>query len=381
VTSCFLGSRQNALGRDIPTPRPLFNLPVFPPYHFLQYQAGHASSAASPRRPLAARSSLAADTTGLRPAAIYNAGGPDSIKFGDGSDDVVYTCGVKEAQMQLALNPELRKEAEAQGPAGGRVPPQELGVRRRRGNDEDGQQRRPLYNAGGPDSMHTVWADPVGPAAYKESVSEAQARLAHDPTVRQDAERIEMAGRRVEAKWLGESIRTTRPIGGHSSFALGWNERGAANSNQEGGSSHRGASVHEGAPFATDLSEKARILRPEHTVGGRSGVYLEGASVKDNGTMVPGVAAGQRPGTASGPSHTRGYQNSSGVGGIFGGGNDSWATGGDSSMGTPGGSRLRKEQPLGGRGLSGVNLEEVGAKRPGTAGGRTLAHQQSSIIF
>lgn len=298
--------------------------------------------------------------------------------------------------MRLALEPELKASAEAQGSAGGRVAPKELGYRRRQ-DDPSFVPSRPVHNAGGEDHMSTVWADPVGPAAYKESVAEAQARLAHDPLVRQDAEKVAMAGRRVEAKWLGESIRTTRPIGGHSSFALGWNERGGPRQPNDAPSN----SVSGGAPFATDrdLTEKARILRPEQTVGGRSGLYLEGASVKDNGAGRPATAvANARPP----PAHARGFQDSRGVGGIFDWNNSSSASsdsgrlrtihapsdaGAAVSSGTPGGgassavSRLRREQPLGGRGLVGINLqEEVGAKRPGTAS-HFPAHQQSSIIF
>jgi len=328
----------------------------------------HAAAATSPRgRPLA--------RAAQKPA--HNAGGEDHIRLGD--DPVVYTCGLTEAQMRLALEPGAAADVRRQPGAGVRLPE---------------RSRKVLTNIGGTDSLRDMWGQGGG-EVYSESVAGAQARLAHDPAVRLEAEAVAMAGRRVDAKWLGASIRTTRPVGGPSSLALGWREDSWAREEERAGAPRRPAAE-------VAASEKLRILRPDQPVGGRSGAWMRHDDAP--------AAVLARPSTAGG---RRGGQDSSGALGVLSWGDAALSAGAPTAraaaapppppptapagkrpstaapafMGSP---RLRREQPLGGRsGAAAGALEEVGASRarPSTAAGApsrgsgALAHTTSSFSF
>jgi hypothetical protein len=277
--------------------------------------------------------------------------------------------------MRLALEPGAAADVRRQPGAGVRLPE---------------RSRKVLTNIGGTDSLRDMWGGGGG-EVYSESVAGAQARLAHDPAVRLEAEGVAMAGRRVDAKWLGASIRTTRPVGGPSSLALGWREDSWAREEERAGAPRRPAAE-------VAASEKLRILRPDQPVGGRSGAWMR----HDD-------APAARPSTAGG---RRGGQDSSGALGVLSWGDAALSAGAPTAraaaapplppptaapagkrpstaapafMGSP---RLRREQPLGGRsGAAAGALEEVGASRPSTAAGApsrgsgALAHTTSSFSF
>lgn len=326
----------------------------------------HAASAISPRgRPLA-KAPAGSGAPG---------GGEDHIRLGD--DATVYTCSLKEAEAQLTLNPAVRESA-ARLPNAGTRP----AVR----------PRTSAMTVGGDDHVSAMWGAAAaagggagGPHEYRESLAEAQARLALDPAARAEAARSVVAGRRVEPKWLGGSLRTSQPVGGRTSLTLQWTGEGGAASASAG----NGVSTPAGAGSAADggsasgagLASSIRILRPEHPVGGRSGAIISSAA--------PAFRAASRGG--------RGVQDSTGVFGSLSWGDDSLRP---STAPTPdsGGAgvfsprsmaaRREREQPLGGRStLSvGMTLESVGATRAGAGGASTssassLSHMRSSIVL
>ncbi len=179
-------------------------------------------------------------------------------------------CSLKESELRAALEPSARAAAAAQVGAGARV---------------EQRARRTEGAPGGADNvaLGVFGGGGGGTSEYKESMAGAQARLALDPRVREDAAGVTLAGGRVQPRWLGSSIRTTRPSGGASTLPLKWDEpRGAA----------------AGAP---PPSSPARSVRPGSLVGGFSGKYLA-------------------PAAAPAPAETGRGQNSSGAAGVL-----SWA--------------------------------------------------------
>ena len=223
----------------------------------------HPHPPSPPRPPSSARAQVATPNVGSvkplsRPTGQH-AGGEDHISaiFGGGGADggaggeATAACGLKESEMRSALDPAARAAAAATVGAGSRV---EL------------RARRIDVPVGGQDNVRDMFAGGGGGTSeYKESLSSAQARLALDPRVRQDAAGVSLAGGRVQARGLGSSIRTTQPSGGASTLPMKWDVEPKAVA------ALRGAA-------ATPPVSPSRAVRPGSLVGGFSGKYLEPAA-------------------------------------------------------------------------------------------------------
>jgi len=308
-------------------------------------QTEYAFSMSSRDRPIVAIASMKHGGHHRGPAA------EDHILLG--SDDTVYSCGLKEAQLQVALQPGVRDHLERLPGAGVRVPHRE---------------RKVHVPVGGPDSLANTWAsNAAAGTGFGESVTEAQAKLALDPSVRADAERVAVAGRRVEPRWLGASIRTSRPVGGAETLALGWAPAPAASAAPSAGEdrySNGGGLPPSASAPAARAPESVRVLRPQQPVGGRSGVYLEAAAAA---AAAAGPVASRRASVAGMSGALNSSFTSAGMSGVMSWGAEPLPTrpatagGIESFLGSP---RLRKEQPLGGRAgnAAGVDLSGVGAR-------------------
>lgn len=286
----------------------------------------------------------------------HGPGGVDNVVLGQ--EHVVYTCGVKEAQMRTALEPSLKAAALTSPTAGGR--PAVVAML-------DRERAVPKGPVGGPDHLSTVWTDNLPVPA--ESLAEAQRRVVFDPSAREDVVKQPEAGRRVEPKWLGESIRTTKPAGGDQSVQLAWpearvphavpvNRRLSSSGNQFAAAAESpagvaprprdsmgsilGASSGEAVEPTMAAIQKRKLLYPDQPLAGKAAKYLPGLDPARQGVLdAPGTALPE-PWSAPSP---RGPPASS-VGSLLSHGSE-----GEAAAPVHRGSRLNKEQPLGGRGL------------------------------
>lgn len=236
--------------------------------------------------------------TQLKRTENYGPGGPDTVVLGN--DNISYDTGIKEAQLRAALDPSLR-DSTKYSPIAGSKPLQ--------------RERVSTIPVGGPSTIQNLWKYHEQTAT--ESLAEAQMRIAYDPKAREAAENLEVAGKRVEQKWLGNSIRTTRNIGGNETFALTW-EGGDKGSTSNGRRSSGvgikiGEENHDVSAYSRPSTAKPRdsmggilgnddnnegnssnikrsFLKPEHPVGGRSAAYLS----SDNASMVSGYSPSVR---------------------------------------------------------------------------------------
>ena len=248
-------------------------------------------------------------------------GGSDSVYLG-GSAVGPYSQSTRSELEAIAVAPENIAAANKAFTAGGRPPPEELGVRRR--GDVLVFPKNP---PGGHSTIMTVLNDGsgLGPHAYREGLTEAQCAAALTAEAKDEASRVISAGPRVLREMHGP--RTLQTPGGTSTVSLAWNtppsscDAAAANDNNN---------YTEQSPTPrTTGSAPVSPRRGNNEVGAHSAKFI-----------APPVRATAPTGSIGGLL---------GSGGVFEGG------GGGGQKRT---SQL--EQPLGGRGLLnlGVYLED-----------------------
>lgn len=141
---------------------------------------------------------------------VNNVGGTDSVYMG--TDDTVYTCGVKEAHMRVALTDAAARSVLA-SPVAGTRPVRTHAI------------AKPRSVVGGEDHVSSDVFTPVLDAAvpaFTESVATAQQKSVLDVDARAAATAQTRAGSRVAEHWLGTGKRTSQPSGGTASFRLEW---------------------------------------------------------------------------------------------------------------------------------------------------------------
>ncbi len=234
-------------------------------------------------------------------------GGASSLVLG--SDTHTYECSTKESQWRVAVDPGAAAAAREEPVAGGRLPPEELGVRRR-----NGVVVHPTVPVGGRATLSL--ADGSEAVTYTGGIKEAQCQVALLPEARAAAAALPMAGLRVEPKWLGAVARHTVAPGGREAYDWG---KGGPNDATLDAPAEGSAG---GAPPPSP-SKKAQ------EVGGESARFL---------TVLERAAA------------VRSSRDSS-VGALLGGGGE--GGGGEGGGGAPMSPRAARfrAQDLGGRGL------------------------------
>lgn len=187
-----------------------------------------------------------------RPAGQH-AGGKDHIdfSFGAADGDTCAPCSLKEFELRAALEPSARAAAAAQVGAGARV---------------EQRARRTEGAPGGIDNvaLGVFGGSGGGTSEYKESVAGAQARLALDPRVREDA-----AGGRAAAA----PSMPLKPLPHAHSFANLLTEAPPAADFDAG--AHAAKTLRRMAPapppalppFATAYDGAASAPPPTHTTG------------------------------------------------------------------------------------------------------------------
>ena len=251
-----------------------------------------------------------------------------------GSDNVVYSCGTKEAHMRLALDPALAAEYAGAPMAGTRVAPVDRTATK-------------AMNVGGEDRFLAATATHPGegPGSYAISLQEAQRRAVFDASAREAAAALPVAGVNVRTSERG--LKVTRPAGGPQQVKLEWPESGggepgsarkarlrgnndvsglndsfassvsvstprSASHNRRGGESVAELVSQTSSSSSADVSAgggevatgaRRRLLYPEQPVGGRSATFLKdagsGASAS-SGSAASGSAASSA-GSSSAP--------------------------------------------------------------------------------
>jgi len=124
-----------------------------------------------------------------------------------GHDDSTYHCSTSESQWRPSVDPDMLTASKDIPVAGIRPPAWELGVRRR-----NEVIVHPTHPVGG--AANVQLNDGSGTSSYKEGIKEAQLAAALNQSAREYSAGLEIAGKRVEPKWLGSVSKHTQPPGG-----------------------------------------------------------------------------------------------------------------------------------------------------------------------
>lgn len=130
-----------------------------------------------------------------------------------GNDTRTYHCSTAESQWRPSVDPGLVSASKDLPVAGVRPPAWELGVRRR--NDVI---VHPSHPVGGEATVSLN--DGTGGETYVTGIKEAQLATALNPSAMESAKALEVAGKRVEPKWLGAVARQTRDPGAETQTML-----------------------------------------------------------------------------------------------------------------------------------------------------------------
>lgn len=110
--------------------------------------------------------------------------------------------------MRVALSEAAREEAKVAVRAGARLPSKE---------------RRPTGPVGGPDSVRDVFVKgPTSAALPLVTSSAVDLSTPFDPAAKEAVAAQVIAGKRIDARWLGDARRLQQPVGGRTSLALDW---------------------------------------------------------------------------------------------------------------------------------------------------------------
>lgn len=323
---------------------------------------------------------------------------PSGVELSDPTA-VTYSCGSKEAQMRMAVDPALLREAALSPGAGARV----LVV------DRTGS--KPM-NVGGLDSFLRAAAThpDEGPQRYSESVQESQRRSVFDFAAQEAAAAQPVAGANVRVGDRG--LRVTRPSGGPHNVALAWPEAQGSpeprsrlarlrsvdaasdavagiavggTPNTAGGKQRDSAAALLGGGCASDTSGapgtpsggRMRLLYPDQPVGGRSAPFMPGGG-SGGGGGTPSAGTGY-PGFAPHDlTPQRMHASGQGSSGSFA----PYASSEPASDRVSGAfPRVnRTPQPVGGRGLLSAGLSGLDAADPRVGGGAPRAATPSTGV-
>ncbi len=244
-------------------------------------QSGQTTASPGPK----ARPSKRTYHAGGEIGGVRIVGAKDHVVLG--TDAVAYTCGLKEAELAMALSPAAVRKAIMSPGAGVRSEPEGAEPAAAAGASSSSSSSssssaasatappRPVHSVGGHDSLQTLLHS--GPkATYTESMAEAQASVAQLPQARKAAAGTPVAGARPEPRTTGRA-GTRGQVGGPETYDFTWyvppSSAAPSSSSTNGTPAVRSAMGvlmdHESNIAASREAEAAR-----KQVGGYSSTYL-----------------------------------------------------------------------------------------------------------